>query len=308
MRVTTILYIYTDMKRSTITRDQDNGQQMSLLAVPPPVRQPATRTKGATVIGNGPVAMSAAPKGLLDPASIHPSLWRASQLARPVGRVVASGIAALDAELPGGGWAEGCVAELIVKQPGIGELSILRGALDVVAKRNRPIWLVGCPFAPNAPEFTRLGLAKHVRWVKTESPADAQWACETILRSSALGALVAWLPRARPESIRRLQGLAAATDAMVFDIRPQSAANDASASPLRLALEPAPGGFVRAHILKRRGPVSAGVLLLQLKSLGHLSGISGARHGPSDAKPKTVQNIKRGSGVIAVGEMFGADV
>lgn len=72
MRVTTILYIYTDMKRSTITRDQDNGQQMSLLAVPPPVRQPATRTKGATVIGNGPVAMSAAPKGLLDPhRSIH---------------------------------------------------------------------------------------------------------------------------------------------------------------------------------------------------------------------------------------------
>jgi protein ImuA len=53
---------------------------------------------------------------LIDPSAIHPSLWRASQLARPMGRVIASGIDALDAELPGGGWAEGSVSELIVKQ------------------------------------------------------------------------------------------------------------------------------------------------------------------------------------------------
>jgi hypothetical protein len=34
---------------------------------------------------------------------IHPSLWRASQLARGRGRVVETGYPALSAELPGGG-------------------------------------------------------------------------------------------------------------------------------------------------------------------------------------------------------------
>lgn len=237
---------------------------------------------------------------LIDPSAIHPSLWRASQLARPVGRVIASGIQALDAELPGGGWAEGSVSELIVKQPGIGELSMLRGALDAAVHRNRPIWLVGCPFAPNGPELARIGLAKHVRWVKTESPADAQWACETILRSNALGALVAWLPRARPEGIRRLQGLVAATDALVFAIRSASAANDASASPLRIALEPAPGGFVRTQILKRRGPAASNTLLFG--SLSHLSGISGGSRIQAQPNPETSQgkdrNRKRSAVVV----------
>jgi len=114
---------------------------------------------------------------------------------------------------------------------------------------------VGCPFSPNGPELARLGLAKHVHWVRTESPADAQWTCET-------------------EGIRRLQGLAAATDALVFAVRSASAANDASAAPLRIALEPAPGGYVRAQILKRRGPAASNALLLPLQTLPHLSGVS----------------------------------
>lgn len=140
-----LLYIYTGMSPSTLTRHQDNGQQLLLLAEQSPVRQTATGAIAAAAIDHGPEEESATATDAsrLDPASIHPSLWRGSQLARPVGRVVASDIAALDSELPGGGWAEGAVAELIVKQAGIGELSILRGALDAAAQRNRPIWRVG---------------------------------------------------------------------------------------------------------------------------------------------------------------------
>jgi len=228
---------------------------------------------------------------LEDPASIHPSLWRASQLARPVGKVVPSLIEALDEELPGRGWAAGSVAELIVKQPGIGELSIVRGALRAVADRGRPIWLVGCPFAPNGVELSRDGLAEHVRWVKTETPLDTQWACETILRSNALGAVIAWLPRARSENIRRLQGLAAATEALVFAVRTPAAANDSSAAPLRLAIEPAPGGMVSVHILKRRGPVAAAPLLLSLQRPAYLDEIRSANAGQSaTSQPPIVSN------------------
>lgn len=223
-------------------------------------------------------------------------------------RLTASWHDPLDAELPGGGWAEGSVSELIVKHPGVGELSILRGALYAAAQRNRPIWLVGCPFAPNGPELARIGLAKHVRWVKTESPADAQWTCETILRSNALGALVAWLPRARPEGIRRLQGLVAATDALAFAIRSASAANDASASPLRIALEPAPGGYVRAQILKRRGPAASDFLLLALQTLPHLSGVSGGNRRQVQSIPGTSQEKDRSRMHVAIGFPEAADV
>jgi protein ImuA len=46
---------------------------------------------------------------------IHPSLWRASQLARGRGRVVDTGYPALSAELPGGGWPVGALVDLLVQ-------------------------------------------------------------------------------------------------------------------------------------------------------------------------------------------------
>ena len=276
------LYIYTAMMQTAKRPSQATDPQLSLLPDPP------------AVDGDALLAPSAAEpvvRPLDDPASIHPSLWRASQLARPVGKVVPSLIEALDQELPGRGWAAGSVAELIVKQPGIGELSIVRGALRAVADRGRPIWLVGCPFAPNGVELSRDGLAEHVRWVKTETPLDTQWACETILRSNALGAVIAWLPRARSENIRRLQGLAAATEALVFAVRTPAAANDSSAAPLRLSIEPAPGGMVSVHILKRRGPVAAAPLLLSLQRPAYLDEIRTANAGQSaTSQPPIVSN------------------
>ncbi|MGX0137952.1 hypothetical protein ACUXAV_005921 [Cupriavidus metallidurans] len=152
------------------TIHSDAGQQLPLLVDHSPCTAPAAlraeTIAPAVRAGEDAQVPTASAARVIDPTTIHPSLWRASQLARPVGRVVSSGILELDAELPGGGWAEGSVSELIVKHPGIGELSMLRGALDAAVQRNRPIWLVGCPYAPNGPELARIGLARHVRWVK----------------------------------------------------------------------------------------------------------------------------------------------
>ncbi|MGV4712386.1 translesion DNA synthesis-associated protein ImuA, partial [Burkholderia pseudomallei] len=46
--------------------------------------------------------------------SLHPSLWRGSQLARGGPRTVDTGYAALSVELPGGGWPLGGLVELLV--------------------------------------------------------------------------------------------------------------------------------------------------------------------------------------------------
>ncbi len=77
--------------------------------------------------------MSALPKHIED---IHPSLWRASQLARQHGKVIATGYATLDAELPGQGWPVGGLIELLCQQAGIGELRLLAPALQAVSKRS----------------------------------------------------------------------------------------------------------------------------------------------------------------------------
>src|SRR5260370_39210217 len=80
--------------------------------------------------------------------SIHPALWRGSQLARAHGKYVDTGYAALSGELPGGGWPPGTPVELLVQQPGVGEGRLLQPALGAVSKR--PIALLPPPQTPNA--------------------------------------------------------------------------------------------------------------------------------------------------------------
>ena len=69
-----------------------------------------------------------------DPTRLHPSLWRASQIGGGRRRTTPSGHAALDAELPGGGWPHGELTELLLPQPGIGELRLLAPALAAVGR------------------------------------------------------------------------------------------------------------------------------------------------------------------------------
>ena len=84
-----------------------------------------------------PVSAGAAPPAALaDPnqppgmaAALHPAVWRASQLGGGAISTRPSGFAALDAQLPGGGWPHGVLTELLLAQPGIGELRLLAPAL-----------------------------------------------------------------------------------------------------------------------------------------------------------------------------------
>jgi hypothetical protein len=80
---------------------------------------------------------------------ISPSIWRASQLARAVGRTVDTGYATLSAELPGGGWRVGALIELLPAHSGVGELRLLQPALASLGKR--PIGLIEPPHSPYGP-------------------------------------------------------------------------------------------------------------------------------------------------------------
>ncbi|GLU35058.1 translesion DNA synthesis-associated protein ImuA [Trinickia caryophylli] len=206
---------------------------------------------------------------ILHPEDVHPSLWRASQLARGSQRTVDTGYAALSAELPGGGWPLGTLVDLLVSQPGVGEIRLLQPALAAVAavggRRLRPIALVAPPHVPNAPAFAYLRLPPegllHVRAPRT---ADALWSVEQILRAGTCAALLFWAQQTPAASLRRLHLAAQSAETLFVMVRPLSVAQDASPAPLRLAVRPAQDG-ISIDIVKRRGPTRAEPLSIPLQ-------------------------------------------
>jgi protein ImuA len=192
---------------------------------------------------------------IVHPEQVHPSLWRASQLAQGGLRTVDTGYAALSAELPGGGWPLGALVDLLIQQPGVGEIRLLRPALSALAKR--PIALVDPPLFPNAPAFAYLGvpLEKLIQ-VRAAKTADAFWSAEQILRAGTCGALLFWAQYVSTASLRRLHLAAQSSETLFVMMRPLAAAQDASPALLRLAVR-SEGDGISVDIVKRRGPACA---------------------------------------------------
>src|SRR5687767_12129281 len=127
------------------------------------------------------------PHSLVPPEALHPSLWLASQLAHATTRCVDTGRPVLSGQLPGGGWPAGTLIDLLLQQPGIGELRLLRPALLTVAKRR--IVLLQPPHPPQALALAALGLApSQLLWIRATRSTDALWAAEQVLRSGSCGA------------------------------------------------------------------------------------------------------------------------
>jgi hypothetical protein len=120
---------------------------------------------------------------------------------------------------------------------------------------------------PYAPALSAFGIdLDYLIVVQAPQAADRLWAVEQTLRSAGFGALLAWLPQARtrPEHLRRMQLAAQGTRGPVFLFRGLPAQFESSPSPLRLLLLPRPGQRLSVQLLKRRGPVLAQPLLLEL--------------------------------------------
>ena len=198
----------------------------------------------------------------INPEDLHPSLWRASQLARNHARCVSTGHQALDNQLPGGGWPTGSMTDLLTQQPGIGELRLLAPALSQVAKRQ--IAFLQPPHPPQALALAAMGIPpESALWLRADRTADALWAAEQVLRSGSCGALLFWQHQIRAESQRRLTLAAQEGETLFFMMRPLAAAQNPSPAPLRLALRPQAGGL-ELEFVKRRGPQRDEPLFLPL--------------------------------------------
>jgi hypothetical protein len=195
-------------------------------------------------------------------------IWRADE--RPAdetaGAVLASGYAELDRELPGGGWPQGQLTELLVDDAGIGELSLLAPALAQLAQVKRTIvWVLppdGTPGVeaqalPYAPALAAAGLdLARALFVQPATPREGLWAIEQALRAQHLGAVIGWLPPAVSsdsdfKALRRLHLLAQRHCALAFVLRATRHAASPSPAALRLQLA-SDGRALQATVLKRR--------------------------------------------------------
>jgi len=184
----------------------------------------------------------------------HPSVWRGRS--RAAVETFPTGFAALDAGLPGGGWPRHGLIEILTPQPGAGELYLLLPALAALSRLTPARWCtwVSPPHEPFAPALMAHGVAlDRMLIVRTHLPL---WAQEQALRSGACEVALAWLPRASPRAIRRLQLAAEQGRALGVLYRSKAFASDPSPAMLRVLLEPlADAGRhgARVSLLKSRG-------------------------------------------------------
>jgi hypothetical protein len=195
--------------------------------------------------------MSSSPAALSEVLS-HPAIWRGGDCA-PEPAALSTGFAALDAVLPGGGWPQGALTEMLLTREGIGELRLTLPALATLTREGRAVVWIAPPYRPYAPALAASGidLARLVV-VRGRGLRESLWAYEQALRAGDCGAAFAWLDVHEPRALRRLQ--VAAREGRTWGVlwrRPGQRAS-AACAPLRLGLAPDQGRLA-VHVLKRRG-------------------------------------------------------
>lgn len=199
--------------------------------------------------------------------NLHPSLWRASQLARTsgdgAGHYLACGHTTLASGLPGGGWPLGNLIELLLEHAGAAELQLLKPALS--ALKHRQIALLQTPYQPHTLALAAMGLdSRYLLWLRCARTHDALWAAEQVLRNGSCGALLFWTDKMRSESLRRLHLAAQSSKTLFCVMRPSHYAQQPSPAILRLQITRIAQGL-RLSILKRRGsPQAEPIFLSQL--------------------------------------------
>jgi protein ImuA len=206
-----------------------------------------------------------------------PHVWRGRELAQAQEKTIPTGHAALDANLPGRGWPLGNLVEVLQHQAQQHVWQLVGPGLAAVMKQGEPTVLVHPPYQPFGPSLRAQGIpAERLLCVQADKVSARLWATEQALRCADVAAVLAWLPQARSEDLRRLHLCAQSGEKLLVVFRGMDARQHSSPARLRLMVQ----GTDRMEvlILKRRGPP-----LLQPLVLGsqpqRLSALLSARKG-----------------------------
>ena len=182
----------------------------------------------------------------------HPAIWRGGDCAAEPS-ALPSGFAALDAVLPGRGWPQGALTEILLEREGIGEIRLTLPALVRVQAEGRDVVWIAPPHVPYAPALATAGLdLTRLLIVRCHNPADQLWAYEQALRAPECGAAFAWLGPHDDRTMRRLA--VAAREGRTWGVLWRRPGQRAVASPASLRLSLArQQGRLAVRVLKRRG-------------------------------------------------------
>ena len=208
-------------------------------------------------------AMPAAAPATLVSLLAHPSIWRGGDCA-PEPAATPSGFPELDAVLPGQGWPQAALTEVLLAREGIGEIRLMLPALARLQADRRDVVWIAPPHLPYAPALAAAGLdLARLLIVRCHSVADQLWAYEQSLRAPECGAAFAWLGAHDDRVLRRLA--VAAREGRTWGVLWRRPGQQilASAAPLRLALAPQ-DRWLAVRVLKRRGGEVAQPVLIDI--------------------------------------------
>lgn len=216
-----------------------------------------------------------------------PHVWRGRELAQAQERVVSTGHAALDAQLPGGGWPVAALVEVLQREAAQHVWQLVGPALgQALARGAGPAVLVDAPYQPFGPSLRAQGIPPELLLcVEAGKPSARLWACEQALRCADVTAVLAWLPQARSEDLRRLHLCAQAGDKLLFAFRPLTCRDHASPARVRLLVQGTQD--LQVQILKRRGPPLLQPLVLPAQPQ-RLQALLAARKARRDKAPATL--------------------
>ncbi len=195
----------------------------------------------------------------LDELLDNPRLWRGRDRAQAAPGL-ASGYRELDRHLPGGGWPQQSLTEILIERYGIGELQLLMPALarlsaEDVEAHAEPGWIawVAPPFQPYPPALQQWNInLSRMLIVRPKSDDEILWSAEQALTSGTCAAVLLWPGKLDDQASRRLQLAAEKGHSWAIAFRPPSARQQASAAALRIEMHSDRQG-THLSILKSRG-------------------------------------------------------
>jgi hypothetical protein len=163
--------------------------------------------------------------------------------------------------LPGGGWPQQSLTEILVEQYGIGELQLLMPALarlsvdDPLTPYAEPGWIawVAPPFQPYPPALQQRGInLSRLLIVRPKDDSEILWSAEQALSSGTCAAVLLWPERLDDQSSRRLQLAAEKGRSWAVAFRPLTARHEPSAAALRIEVQARQQGTC-IDVFKSRG-------------------------------------------------------
>jgi cell division inhibitor SulA/protein ImuA len=184
----------------------------------------------------------------------NPGIRLAGEAARVGPQTVSTGFPGLDRLLPGGGWPDSSLVEILSDRQGVGELSLLIPALAVLSSGDRWLAWVAPPHIPYGPALAARGVAlSRVLLVHARPGRDRLWAVEQMLAAGTCRVVLAWLDdEVDGRALRRLQLAAESGHSTGFLFRPGVLNTLATPAALRLGLRPDEAGL-EVKVLKCRG-------------------------------------------------------